>query len=579
MDTVSRLNAGNDPTMQTAERRSAPPEADGRAAAQTERRTLAHVHSWFERNWAAVLATVTGLIAASIAVFYAKQPLLEHEAWRQTQTALTSYWMVKEGWQLAYQTPVLGYPWSIPLEFPIYQSIVALIVRLSGFPLDPVGRLTSFAFLIACAWPAFQIVRRVRLPSVVAWVFCILLWSSPLYLFYGRNFLMETAAVFFMFASIPYALDLRDRHPRVRSTLLFSFFATLGMLQKVTTGLPVLLVLAGVLLVSHLQRHGLRLPAARQCLHVLAAFAIPLIASVAWLAYTDTVKAENHLMSVIHNNQSMIRAWLSGNDVRFSVEAMRTVLWDRVIKTNAAGLLGLFVIVAGVFGDRRARGIIVAGLVLFFMPIFLFARHQHFLDYYQTSAVIFILGALAVALAVSGPKLLPTSWLMPLLVVIFVTANYYHFYHGYGRYLRLSLNESNDATLAVSDVVRRYSPRNSGIVVFGLFSRGSVFPISAWSSEVAYYSERKSLTVSDEADDTTWSDPASFLGDKPLGAMVFCSGAERDKYNRIINKYAASYEVRLFPIHGCNVWLPNVESVVLPNGRRVWPVESLQFPS
>jgi hypothetical protein len=576
MDTPSHLNAGNDPTTEVDERRPAAAEARvGPLDTRTE--TLGAMGVWLHHNWAPLLAAVAGTIAVAIAILFAKQPLLEHGAWRQTQTALTSYWLIREGWQLAYQTPVLGYPWSIPLELPIYQALVALIVRLTGLPLDPVGRLTSFAFLLACAWPAFQILRRLGLPSVVAWVFCALLWSSPQYLFYGRNFLMETAAVFFMFAAIPYALDLRDPRPRFRSALLFSVFATLGMLQKITTGLPVLLVLAVVLVVSHLRHHGLRLPSLRKFLLVPGAFALALIVNVAWLAYSDAVKAQNHLMSAMHNNQSMIRAWLGANDVRFNVLAMRTVFWDRVITNNAAGFLGLLVLLAGVLFGRERRAIIMTGLVLFVTPIFLFARHQHFLDYYQTSAVIFMLGALAVALVVPLPKLERARWLTPLLVLLVVSSNFYHFQHGYGTYVRLSLNESNDATLAVSDVVRRYSPANSGIVVFGLFSRGSLFPISAWSSEVAYYSERKSLTVSDEADEPTWSDPASFLGPLSLGAMVFCSADERDKYNRIIAKYASSYNARLFPIHGCNVWLPDVESVVLPDGRRVWPVQSLQF--
>jgi hypothetical protein len=47
--------------------------------------------------------------------------------------------MIKEGWQLAYQTPMLGYPWTIPLEFPFYQ----LIVFHAGFSLDAGWRAVS----------------------------------------------------------------------------------------------------------------------------------------------------------------------------------------------------------------------------------------------------------------------------------------------------------------------------------------------------------------------------------------------------------------------------------------------------
>ena len=69
--------------------------------------------------------------AAFFALYYIHQPLIESHAFRQTQTALTSYWMLEEGWKIAYQTPVVGFPWAIPFEFPLYQSLVAGVVALT----------------------------------------------------------------------------------------------------------------------------------------------------------------------------------------------------------------------------------------------------------------------------------------------------------------------------------------------------------------------------------------------------------------------------------------------------------------
>src|SRR5579862_7514545 len=46
-------------------------------------------------------------------------PVIGMHAFRQTQTAITSYWMLKGSPWLAYETPVLGPPWSIPFEFPL----------------------------------------------------------------------------------------------------------------------------------------------------------------------------------------------------------------------------------------------------------------------------------------------------------------------------------------------------------------------------------------------------------------------------------------------------------------------------
>src|SRR5690242_6357999 len=52
------------------------------------------------------------------------QPIADLHQFRQTQTAITAYWMAKGGPWLAYETPVLGYPWSIPFEFPVYQYLL-----------------------------------------------------------------------------------------------------------------------------------------------------------------------------------------------------------------------------------------------------------------------------------------------------------------------------------------------------------------------------------------------------------------------------------------------------------------------
>jgi hypothetical protein len=35
-------------------------------------------------------------------------------SFRQTQTALTAYWLIKEPHTFAYMMPVLGAPWSMP---------------------------------------------------------------------------------------------------------------------------------------------------------------------------------------------------------------------------------------------------------------------------------------------------------------------------------------------------------------------------------------------------------------------------------------------------------------------------------
>lgn len=195
-----------------------------------------------ERIILQVIAAAVLLLSFWLAVQYMSQPLLERHPFRQSQTALTVFWMLKEGWQLDYETPVGGYPWSIPFEFPFYQTAVALLVNITGWSITPVGRLLSYVALLSCAYPTYQIMRKLDLPKRTFWVFFILLISSPIYLFWGRSFMIETTALLFTLAMLTYALDFRAENVPLRSVLLCTIFGSIACLQKVTTGAPVIAV-------------------------------------------------------------------------------------------------------------------------------------------------------------------------------------------------------------------------------------------------------------------------------------------------------------------------------------------------
>lgn len=54
-------------------------------------------------------------------------PVLDGFGFRQAQTGVTAYWLAQGGPWFAYETPVIGSPWSVPFEFPLYQMMVALL--------------------------------------------------------------------------------------------------------------------------------------------------------------------------------------------------------------------------------------------------------------------------------------------------------------------------------------------------------------------------------------------------------------------------------------------------------------------
>jgi len=141
----------------------------------------------------------------------------------------------------------------------------------------------------------------------------------------------------------------------------------------------------------------------------------------------------------------------------------------------------------------------------------------------------------------------------------------------YGKAVRLQPNIMNTWNLAIADVIQRYTPENSGIVVFGLHSG-----LSSISPEIPYFSQRKGFTVPDWAEDRVENDPASHLGPKGLGAIVFCSRKNRERYNRIIRQYADPTKPRLFSVYGCYVWLPQTPTVVLADGTSIAPTRFIE---
>ena len=117
---------------------------------------------------------------------------------RQTQTAISALFIKQENnFSLAYPTPVLGKPWSIPMEFPLYQWTVVVVGKLTGLGLTKAGRAVSIACFYLMLPAIFLLLARWRVPPGRRWLVLAVVVTCPLYIFYGRAFLIETMALMF----------------------------------------------------------------------------------------------------------------------------------------------------------------------------------------------------------------------------------------------------------------------------------------------------------------------------------------------------------------------------------------------
>ncbi len=455
--------------------------------------------------------------SAWLALAYRNQPLLGFHGFRQTQTAITSYWACRGGFHLAYWTPVGGPPWSIPFEFPFYQWLVALIGCPLGLNLDPIGRLVSYGFWIACLLPAHAIFRRLlgSAARLYFWLFAALFLSTPLYLFWGRAFLIDTTALFLALSFIAFSLRLSSDESRWRDAVLAGLFLTLALLQKSTTALP-LLILGCIDLRRRLPELGAR--GGRRSRFVwqrVVAYVLPLVIGAAWAKFADAVKEASTLGSAL--TSTALFEWNFGTlPDRFSQALWIGVIWNRVITENVAGHLGVFVILAALAFAPRRRVLILWGVGLFLLYFMVFENLLFVHHYYAVANAVYLCFALAVgfgALIEARPRH-TTLLVVALLVVIEVNLSFF-----LGGYLFEDESrgfDDGDPVLRAAAFVREHTAAAAPLLVYG----------DDWNSELPYYAERRALLVPvffrgylDPLDR-----PERYLARKP-GALMVCRGA------------------------------------------------------
>ncbi len=147
---------------------------------------------------AATFVAIACLVFNVFAIFVGfHHSIFDFHGFRQAQTAISVEYMEHGGAFLRYQTPVLGPPWPLPFEFPLYQKIVAVIAEHLRLPLDETGRGVSIAFFYLCFFPIASILKRLRYKPVQILVVLSLFAVSPLYIFVSRLFMIESTVLFF----------------------------------------------------------------------------------------------------------------------------------------------------------------------------------------------------------------------------------------------------------------------------------------------------------------------------------------------------------------------------------------------
>ncbi len=442
--------------------------------------------------------TIILIIAVSVIFLhlkYASQPLLDLHSFRQTQTAITSYWMDFHdlGKSLfSYETPVLGYPWSIPFEFPLFQIVTAGVHFVTGLSLDISGRLLSSFLYFLCFIPLFKIIKDLGFNKEYFYISAILLLFSPLYFYWSRAFLMESTALLsgllFLWTSIRY-----NKTCHIRWIFGMLLFGVLCALIKITT-FPSFVIAAFFSIIA-LDKVDCSVARIKSCfLKVIPLFLVLIVCFILlklWTQHADHLKESTDISSFLTSKS--LQTWNFGTlSQRISFQFWKVTLLDRIIPHAIGSPFVLFVIIAGFFtATKKQKWILCALLILFFAPLFLFTNLHIVHDYYQYANSIWLVLCLAYSLYIIRLKYQHQYYFYLLLLVIVCFCDAYQINRHYLKHMRdinASQNDqSNEDRLAVASKIRSATPSNSMIIVLG----------EGWGSEIPYYSERKAVMVID----------------------------------------------------------------------------------
>ena len=466
----------------------------------------------------ALVAMLSSAACLSLYALFAKLngPIIDAFGFRQTQTAISVFYMLRGSAIFAYETPVLGYPWAIPFEFPTYQAIVAIFSSLFGH-LDATGRIVSYVFFLLCAYPISRLYKLYDAPRLALPITIILGLASPLYVLYSRAFLIETTALFFSLMWLwLFASELKAHLTRV--ALICAGLGTVAMLTKSTTFLSVA-IFALVLLVPHvIQQARLRsYRAAAGCLILAAAVTLPPIAiGYGWVMWTDSIRSMNRFGDFL--SSANLWHWNFGYPgQRQSAEFWKVVAGRIPVDVFGYASLAALLPIGVSLAWRQTRLLAFAAVATVMGGLLIFPNLHFVHSYYQTSIAIFAM--MACALGVSAIYEITSK---PLALVILISIAGSQQYYSYKYTLRtITADHKYNQTYAIARLAKKLTSPTDVLIVFG----------ADWSSEIPYYAERKSLSVPGWASDDQLAAlvraPQDFLGTSRLGGLVLCAPAGR----------------------------------------------------
>jgi len=414
---------------------------------------------------------------------------------REAQTAISVLWLdLARPW--AYETPIIGAPWQMPMEFPVFHMFVRVLYDLTG-NMEASGFLVSVAFFFISLFFLGKILRLLGANARTVTIFHTLSLFSPLYLYWTNTFMIETVSIAFAAIFAWGLLRLVLERDQGMATLVLLAVTTLlsgclGILAKATTFLPVLLILG--LFCLYLTTRALwtwRNGGSATFFRLMLVGAMTLVilaAAMMWVGYADAVKAASDYAFFL--TSTSLKGWNWGSlELRFRSDFYETVFLRMIpqILGYAAPVTLIAWIAVMIRKDMPGTLKWLSGalvLAFAFGPL-LFANLHIRHTYYQTETGLFLIAAMAVALAqIDKAALRATVIVVSCLgsLAYFIGGPSYPAWRSYGKVI---FQPVESALSNAGDWLRNNTDPDDKILVFGI----------SYNAELHYYARRRGVAL------------------------------------------------------------------------------------
>jgi hypothetical protein len=291
------------------------------------------------------------------------------------------------------------------------------------------------------------------------------------------------------------------------------------MLQKVTTAilpLAVLCLYSFILPRKRPLQFGFVYRSILSNIYLVISILVPALLTLLWIKYSDYLKEQNPLG--IGFTSKNLAPWNFGTlEQRLSIKLWVDVIYDRNIKTVAAGFIGIALIIYITIQNKCSdfKKLIFLLTALFLLPFLIFTNLHIVHNYYQYSNSLFLSFALSLSIYYFCKRyLVGRVFLQCSLVLFFLISNYIFFYKDYYSDKTTLITTENSRILQVSKFIRENTDQNLPIIIFGY----------SWSSEIPFYSQRKAMAWINDGYDgfvAPIDRYEQYLTQKP-GAVVLC---------------------------------------------------------